>query len=74
MWKIFAIICIPIVNPMGVMEEQCQVYYEIKERIFHTEVECDVKARDKAYEMVRGFTEMNVPFTRMQFGCELDQE
>jgi hypothetical protein len=73
MWKIFAIICIPLTNPLGIMEEQCQVYYEIEKRVFLTEIECNVKAGDKAYEMVNGFAEMNVPFTRMQFGCELDQ-
>ena len=73
MWKIFAIICIPIVNPLGVMEEQCQVYYETKKRVFITEIECDHKAEAKAYEMVNGFAELNVPFTRMQFGCELEK-
>jgi hypothetical protein len=74
MWKIFAIICIPLANPLGVMEEQCQVYYETEKRVFLTEIECDSKARDKAYEMVNGFGEMNVPFTKMQFGCELDKD
>ena len=59
---------------MGIAEDQCQIYYEVEKRVFLTEVECDSKARDKAYEMVSGFTEMNVPFTRMQFGCELEKD
>jgi hypothetical protein len=74
MWKIFAIICIPLVNPMGIEQEQCQLYYETDNRVFQTEIECDQKAEAKAYEMVNGFTELNVPFTKMQFGCELDKD
>ena len=73
MWKIFAIICIPLANPLGIPQDQCQIYYEIEKRLFLTEIECDQKAQTKAYEMVNGFSEMNVPFTRMQFGCELEK-
>jgi len=73
MWKIFAIICIPIINPLGIAEEQCQVYYEINERKFATEIECDAPAQAKAEEMVAGFSQMDIPFTRMQFGCEQEK-
>jgi len=50
------------------------LYYETDNRVFQTEIECDQKAEAKAYEMVNGFTELNVPFTKMQFGCELDKD
>ena len=70
MWKIFAIICIPVINPLGITQEQCQMYYEINERKFTTEIECDAPARAKAEEMLGGFVKLEIPFTRMQFGCE----
>ena len=70
MWKIFAIICIPIVNPMGITESQCQLYYEIDQRFFTTKSKCLDKAGTKAEEMLNGFAQMNIPFDAMQFGCE----
>ena len=46
------------------------MYYEINERRFTTEIECDTPARAKAEEMLGGFVKLEIPFTRMQFGCE----
>lgn len=74
MWKVFAIICIPFMDPTGLSEDQCQMYYETNNNRYVTEIECDEAARAKAEEMVYGFAEMNVPFTRMQFGCELEKD
>lgn len=59
---------------MGIEQEQCQMYYETDNRVFQTEIECDEKAKAKAYEMTHGFGALDVPFTRMQFGCELEKD
>jgi hypothetical protein len=74
MWKIFAIICIPLVNPMGIMEEQCEIYYETDKRTFATEVECDKALGIRAEEMVNGFVYLQVPFNHMTFGCEIEKD
>ena len=63
-----------MMDPVGLSEDQCQLYYENNNRRFITEIECNEKAYLKAEEMVFGFAEMNVPFTRMQFGCELEKD
>ena len=69
MFKVFAIICILVQDPLGIERQDCNVFYEVNNTVYETETECLAKAEAKAHEMVNGFTTLNLPFEAMQFGC-----
>ena len=70
MFKVFAILCIITTNPMGIEETECQLYYETNGVVYQSNAECLIQAEKKAHEMFDGFTEMDIPFESMKFGCE----
>lgn len=69
MFKMFAIICILVQDPLGIERQDCNVFYETNNTVYETETQCLEKAEAKAYEMVNGFATLNLPFDSMQFGC-----
>ena len=52
MFKVFAIICILVQDPLGIERQDCNVIYETNNTVYETETQCLEKAEAKAYEMV----------------------
>jgi hypothetical protein len=65
MWKIMMVLC--VLNN-GVPE--CTTYYETNKRTFATEELCLEGAAIKFDEVYTGFNKMNIPYTRIEIGCE----
>ena len=74
MWKVFAIVCILVQDPMGIERQDCQLFHETKDNRFETEELCLIQAEKKAEEMFYGFTTYNIPFEAMQFGCDQESQ
>ena len=74
MWKVFAIVCILVQDPMGIERQDCQLFHEAKDNRFKTEELCIIQAEQKAEEMFYGFTTYNIPFQSMQFGCDQESQ
>ena len=69
MFKVFAIICILVQDPLGIERQDCNVFYETNNTVYETETQCLEKAEAKAYEMVHVVVRMHLLFEARQFGC-----
>ena len=47
MWKVFAIVCILVQDPMGIERQDCQLFHEAKDNRFETEELCIIQAEQK---------------------------
>lgn len=65
MYKLFASICVLVSG-----ELDCTLYNDSEQQIFTSLAECDQQAQYRFYGMAEVFDAYNIPFNKMEVGCE----